>query len=107
MRIHFQNYGHGAPLIILHGLFGSLENWHSVSQNLAADFQVFAVDQRNHGRSPHATDMSYQLMSEDLKEFVADQQLGAVNLLGHSMGGKTAMFFALTFPELVQELIIV
>jgi pimeloyl-ACP methyl ester carboxylesterase len=107
MRIHFQSYGHGTPLIILHGLFGSLENWHSVSQKLAANFQVFAVDQRNHGRSPHAAEMSYQLMAEDLKEFVASQQLGAVNLLGHSMGGKTAMLFALTYPALVRKLIIV
>src|SRR5262245_20978351 len=107
MRIHFQSYGRGAPLIILHGLFGSLENWHSISQGLAADFQVFAVDQRNHGRSPHAAEMSYQLMAEDLKQFVADQQLGAVNLLGHSMGGKTAMLFALTYPESVQKLIVV
>jgi esterase len=107
MRIHFQSFGRGTPLIILHGLFGSLENWHSISQKLAADFQVFAVEQRNHGRSPHAQEMSYQLMAEDLKEFVADQQLGAVNLLGHSMGGKTAMLFALTYPELVQKLIIV
>lgn len=107
MHPHFQSYGQGPPLIILHGLFGSLENWHLISQKLAADFQVFAVDQRNHGRSPHAADMSYQLMAEDLKEFVDNQQFGPVNFLGHSMGGKTAMLFALTYPQSVEKLIVV
>jgi pimeloyl-ACP methyl ester carboxylesterase len=107
MQLHFQSYGQGPPLIILHGLFGSLENWHSISQKQAADFQVFAVDQRNHGRSPHAADMSYQLMAEDLKEFVANEQLAPANLLGHSMGGKTAMLFALTYPQSVEKLVVV
>jgi pimeloyl-ACP methyl ester carboxylesterase len=107
MRLHFRSYRQGAPLIILHGLFGSLENWHSISQNLAADFQVFAVDQRNHGLSPHAPEMSYQLMAEDLQELLAAQHLGSVNLLGHSMGGKTAMVFALIYPDLVNRLVVV
>src|ERR1051326_3769693 len=107
MQLHFQNYGQGAPLIILHGLFGSLENWHSISQKLASDFQVFAVDQRNHGRSPHSAEMNYQLMAEDLEEFLAAHQLGAVHCLGHSMGGKTAMAFALNYPDQVQKLIVV
>jgi esterase len=107
MQLHFQSDGKGAPLIILHGLFGSLENWHSISRNLAADFQVLAIDQRNHGRSPHAPAMSYQLMAEDLKDLLAAQHLGPVILLGHSMGGKTAMAVALTYPNLVNELIIV
>jgi pimeloyl-ACP methyl ester carboxylesterase len=107
MQLHFQRYGQGAPLIILHGLFGSLENWHSMSQKLAADFHVFAVDQRNHGHSPHAAEMSYKAMSEDLKELMTAQHLSTVNLLGHSMGGKTAMFFALNYPDLVEKLIVV
>jgi esterase len=107
MRLNFQSFGRGQPLIILHGLFGSLENWHFISQKLAADFQVVAVDQRNHGHSPHAAEMSYQLMVEDLKEFLANQHLDTANLLGHSMGGKTAMLFALTYPESVQKLIVV
>jgi esterase len=107
MQLHFQSYGRGAPLIILHGLFGSLENWHSISRNLAADFQVLAIDQRNHGRSPHAPEMSYQLMAEDLRDLLGAQHFGPVNLLGHSMGGKTAMAFALSYPTLVDKLIIV
>jgi pimeloyl-ACP methyl ester carboxylesterase len=107
MQLHFQSYGHGPPLIILHGLFGSLENWHSMSQKLAADFQVFGVDQRNHGRSPHVAEMSYELMAHDLKELVASQDLPPIHLLGHSMGGKTAMVFALTYPESVEKLVVV
>jgi esterase len=107
MQLHFQTYGQGAPLIILHGLFGSLDNWHSMSQKLAADFQVFAVDLRNHGRSPHAAEMSYPLMAEDLKEFVIDRNLSRVNLMGHSLGGKTAMLFALNFPDPVEKLVVV
>lgn len=107
MQLHFETYGHGPPLIILHGLFGSLENWHSISRNLATDFQVLAADQRNHGRSPHATQISYRLMAEDLKELLAAEHLDAVNLLGHSMGGKTAMVFSLSHLELVEKLIIV
>jgi esterase len=106
MQLHFQSYGKGQPLIILHGLFGSLENWHSISQKLAEDFLVFAVDQRNHGRSPHALEMSYQLMAQDLEEFLATQQLGAVYLLGHSMGGKAAMRFTLNYPDQVEKLIV-
>src|ERR1051326_123291 len=107
MQLHFQNYGQGAPLIILHGLFGSLEDWHSLSQNLAAAFQVFAVDQRDYDRSHHAAETSCQLMAEDLKEFMTSHQLEAVHLLGHSMGGKTAMQFALNYQDLVKKLIVV
>jgi len=81
MQLNFQSYGQGAPLIILHGLFGSLENWHSTSQKLGAEFHVFALDQRDHGRSPHAADMNYQVMAEDLKEFVMGQHLSTVHLL--------------------------
>lgn len=105
--MHFQTYGQGPPLIILHGLFGSLENWHSISLKLATDFQVYAVDQRNHGGSPHSSEMSYHLMAEDLNHFVTSHRLGTVYLLGHSMGGKTAMRFALNYPSLVAKLAIV
>ena len=107
MQLHFQRYGQGPPLIILHGLFGSSENWHSISQKLASDLAVFAVDQRNHGRSPHAGEMTYELMAQDLELFVTNQHLSPVHLLGHSMGGKTAMVFALTYPELAEKLIVV
>ncbi|MBI3798478.1 MAG: alpha/beta fold hydrolase, partial [Deltaproteobacteria bacterium] len=107
MPLHFESSGHGHPLLILHGLFGSLENWRTLSKVLSQSFQVFALDQRNHGHSPHSEVFNYRVMTEDLKEFLQHQGLSAIHLLGHSMGGKTAMQFALTYPEDVDKLIVV
>jgi esterase len=107
MRLHFKDYGSGFPLIILHGLFGSLDNWHSASAKLAAQFHVFAVDQRNHGNSPHASEMNYPAMALDLDEFMGAHGLARAHVLGHSMGGKTAMEFALRYPDSVEKLVVV
>src|SRR6266404_6164360 len=107
MQLHFRSYGQGSPLIILHGLFGSLENWHTVSERLSSRFQVFAVDQRNHGQSPHSSEMDYKLMAEDLAEFMQTQRLTETHILGHSMGGKTAMQFAFLYPGYVRRLVVV
>jgi esterase len=107
MHLHYEEYGQGEPLIILHGLFGSLENWHTIGRRLAERFRVVAVDQRNHGRSPHSAEMTYPLMAQDVLELM--QKLGLSNtfLLGHSMGGKTAMQLALLHPERVRKLVVV
>ncbi len=107
MQLHFQEYGQGAPLLILHGLFGSLENWHSLSRRLGEHFHVFAVDQRNHGGSPHSAEMNYAVMAEDLVKFLQARGLASARVLGHSMGGKTAMQLALVHPEKVQKLVAV
>jgi esterase len=107
MRLHFKRYGDGEPLIILHGLFGSLDNWHSMSTKLAARFQVLAVDQRNHGASPHSPEMSYPIMADDLDELMRAEGLARAHVMGHSMGGKTAMQFALRYPHLVENLVVV
>ena len=107
MKLFAQSYGSGTPLIILHGLFGSLDNWHTLSKRFAADFRVFAIDQRNHGRSPHDDTFTYTAMAEDLVEFFDDNELPEASLLGHSMGGKTAMEFALAHPERVTKLVVV
>ena len=107
MQLHFKDYGNGPPLIILHGLFGSLDNWHSTSVKLAAQFHVFAVDQRNHGNSPHASEMSYPAMANDLDEFMRAHGPARAHMLGHSMGGKTAMEFALRYGDRVEKLIVV
>lgn len=107
MQLNYQRYGQGAPLIILHGLFGSLINWNTVSKRFGEYYEVFAVDQRNHGASPHSDQSSYPLMADDLRAFMQDQNLTSAYLLGHSMGGKTAMQFALTYPDLVEKLIVV
>ncbi|HWH71651.1 MAG TPA: alpha/beta fold hydrolase, partial [Candidatus Sulfotelmatobacter sp.] len=107
MQLHSQSLGHGQPLIVLHGLFGSLQNWHTVSRALAEQFRVIAVDQRNHGHSPHSDEMSYRLMAQDLEEFMRAHNLARAHVMGHSMGGKTAMQFALLYPERVEKLIVV
>jgi pimeloyl-ACP methyl ester carboxylesterase len=107
MKLHYQEYGSGHPLIILHGLFGSLDNWHTLSKTFGASHRVFALDQRNHGRSPHLETFTYQAMAEDLQEFIEHHRLPAAHILGHSMGGKTAMRFALSHPHGVAKLVVV
>jgi pimeloyl-ACP methyl ester carboxylesterase len=107
MRLNFKSYGAGPPLIILHGLFGSLDNWHSISRRLAEFYRVLALDQRNHGGSPHSAEMDYRLMAQDVGEFMEAQGLERAHVLGHSMGGKTAMQFALDQPEKVDRLVVV
>jgi esterase len=104
--LYFETHGTGQALLILHGLFGSSDNWHSVSLRLSTHFQVFALDQRNHGRSPRALEMGYGLMADDLRDFMGAQGLSRAHVLGHSMGGKTAMQFALSHPAMTRSLIV-
>lgn len=106
MELHFEARGTGKPLIILHGLFGSQDNWRSISARLSSRYTVFALDQRNHGRSPHSEHMDYTLMAEDIVEFQDAQGLSEAFVLGHSMGGKTAMQLALLYPQRVEKLIV-
>jgi len=107
MKLNFRKTGQGDPLIILHGLFGSADNWLSIAKGLENDYTLYLVDQRNHGDSGHAEEWNYQVMAEDLAEFMVEQGLETAHLLGHSMGGKTAMAFALQQPEKVNKLIVV
>lgn len=107
MQLNYLKSGSGPSLIILHGLFGMLDNWKTLAKEFEKQFTVYLVDQRNHGKSPHTPDHSYQLMADDLKEFMLQQNITTTYLLGHSMGGKTAMQFALNFPEMVEKLIVV
>ena len=107
LPLFYQEYGSGPPLLILHGLFGSFDNWHTLVRRFAAHRHVFALDQRNHGRSPHSPVFSYVAMAEDLRKFLDDRNLERVAVLGHSMGGKTAMQFAVTYPRRVSRLVVV
>jgi esterase len=107
MKLHYRHYGSGNPLIVLHGFLGSLNNWHTLARALGEHFHVFTVDARNHGASPHADEFTYPSMAADLLEFMGDQGLDRVTLLGHSMGGKTAMEAVLTRPEAFEKLIVV
>jgi esterase len=106
MQLNFRSFGRGEPLIILHGLFGSHGNWHSVSQSLADQYQSFALDLRNHGESPHNSRMDYPVMADDVMEFMDRQGLDRAHLLGHSLGGKVAMQFALEHPGRVKRLLV-
>jgi esterase len=107
MQLHFREKGGGEPLVMLHGLFGSSDNWMGVAPRLAEQFHVLAPDLRNHGRSPHSSEMNYPLMANDVAEFLDARGLSEVFLVGHSMGGKTAMQFALQHPQCVRKLIVV
>lgn len=107
MKLHHRILGEGQPLVILHGLFGYSDNWQSVAKKLADYYQVILVDQRNHGHSDWSEEFSYDLLAEDLKELFDDLKLEDVILLGHSMGGKTAMRFAQEYPDYLEKLIVV
>ncbi len=106
MRLHYRKYGSGSPLIILHGLLGSLANWHRIASELGAHWTVFTLDQRNHGHSPHSEIFTYDAMVEDLVDFMDAKELASAHLLGHSMGGKTAMVAATRFPSRISTLIV-
>ena len=107
MRLNFKEYGEGKPLVILHGLFGSLDNWFSLAKAFADKHHVYLVDQRNHGQSPHSDSHTYEGMAEDLFGFFEEHALKDAILMGHSMGGKTAMKFAARHAELLEKLIVV
>jgi pimeloyl-ACP methyl ester carboxylesterase len=107
VHLNYKVFGQGEPLIILHGLFGMLDNWQTIAKKLAESYTVFIVDQRNHGRSAHKDAINYQLMAEDLGEFMDQHWIHEACLMGHSMGGKTVMQFAGLHPERVQKMIVV
>jgi esterase len=107
MKLFFREYGEGTPLIILHGLLGSSDNWLTQAKLLSPQYKIYTIDQRNHGQSPHDNGFDYQSMVNDLLEFLDDHQLSDPVLIGHSMGGKTVMNFALLHPERVSKLVVV
>ncbi len=107
MKLNFRQYStEGEPLLILHGLFGSLGNWGGQSRQFAKDFAVYGLDLRNHGGSPHSDIMDYASMAQDVVEFMDDHGIERCHLLGHSMGGKTAMQVALSAPDRVMSLVV-
>ena len=105
MKLNYIKLGSGRPLLILHGLFGSLDNWKSLANKFAEDFEVYLIDLRNHGKSPHSSQFDYQLMGEDLNEFVEDHYLRGIYAIGHSMGGKALMTLA-QHCELIDKIVI-
>lgn len=107
MNLFYREFGQGFPLIILHGLYGSSDNWVSIGKELGAYNTVILVDQRNHGQSPHSNKHNYRVLSNDLLELFDNLRIEKANLLGHSMGGKAAMQFTIDHPEKVSSLIVV
>jgi esterase len=106
LELHAVTSGTGPPLVVLHGLFGSATNWRGFAAAMADGHEVHAIDQRNHGSSPWADSMDYVEMAEDVLAYIERHDLQRVSLLGHSMGGKTAMALALLQPERVQRLVV-
>ena len=107
MQLHSNIIGTGKPFIILHGFLGMGDNWKSLGKRFAEQgYQVHLIDQRNHGRSFHSEFFDYSFLSEDLKNYCNFHQLEDIILLGHSMGGKTAMLFAVKYPKFVDKLIV-
>jgi esterase len=107
MKLFYRHYGEGQPVIILHGILGISDNWVTIGRRLAEKFEVFIPDQRNHGQSPHSDTFSYYALVDDLFEFIEDHQLFKPILIGHSMGGKVAMNYAIEHPHRIDKLIVV
>jgi pimeloyl-ACP methyl ester carboxylesterase len=108
MKLYARTVGTtGTPIIILHGIFGSSDNWLGIAKAFADTNRVFLLDQRNHGQSPWSDEFDYQVMAADLLEFIEDHDLPNPIIIGHSMGGKTVMQFGLNYPEIAQKIVVV
>ena len=107
MELFYRELGQGKPIIVMHGLFGSSDNWLTQARMLSSGYHVFSLDLRNHGLSPHDEAFSYPVMVDDLKEFIEKHKVEGPVLMGHSMGGKVAMNFALAHPDMLSKLIVV
>jgi len=99
MKLYYRELGEGKPLIIQHGLFGSSDNWLTVSKAFAVDHKVYLLDARNHGQSPRSEDFNYKAMSDDLMEFIQEHHIEKPMIIGHSMGGKMLMRFMKDHPD--------
>ncbi|MBX2968865.1 MAG: alpha/beta fold hydrolase [Cyclobacteriaceae bacterium] len=107
MKLFYREYGQGQPMIILHGLMGSSDNWLPQAKMLGEYYHVWVVDQRNHGQSPHSTEFNYNVLSNDILDFIQEHRIDRPVIIGHSMGGKAAMSFALAHPEKLDKLVVV
>jgi esterase len=107
MKLFYRELGHGQPMIIMHGIFGSSDNWLTQARLFSSKYHVFTLDLRNHGQSEHSDEFDYPAMANDLQEFIDSKKLENAIVIGHSMGGKVAMNFALAHPEKLEKLIVV
>ena len=108
IQLNYKSFGQGPPLIIVHGLFGTLDNWQTIAKQFGSAYSVFLIDQRNHGRSPHVDGLfNYKILAEDLKDFLEQNWIYKTSLIGHSMGGKTILQFATEYPEMIDKMVVV
>ena len=107
MILHYRTEGEGRPLIILHGVFGTADNWVTLAKKFGRYRKVYLIDQRNHGQSPHSLDFTYDAMVNDIRLFLMAHDIIKPDILGHSMGGKVAMFFAVKYPDLLNKLMVI
>ncbi len=106
MKLFYRKTGSGQPMIIVHGLYGSSDNWQGIARSLSDRFEIWLPDLRNHGRSPHDDRHNYELIRDDLKLFMDDAGIGKAVMLGHSMGGKAVMCFAQHHPDRIESMIV-
>lgn len=106
LKLHYKEFGSGEPLVLVHGLFGSLENLGGIAKILAKQFKIYSLDMRNHGRSPHSNQMDHQVMTDDIVRFLDGKGIKEASFIGHSMGGKVVMQLALSYPEYIKKLIV-
>lgn len=107
MKLYYKKIGEGFPIVIIHGLYGSSDNWMNISKELSKDFEVYVLDLRNHGKSPHSDDFSIGFMVDDLLQFFEETKIQKAFLLGHSLGGKIAMEFTHKYPKFIKKLVVV
>ena len=107
LKLYFRESGQGQPLILLHGIFGSSDNWMTQAKMLSTRYHTYSLDMRNHGHSPHDDEFDYPVMAADVLDVIDAHQIQDPVLIGHSMGGKVAMNFALAYPDRLQKLIVV
>lgn len=108
IQLNYKEYGEGPPVLILHGLFGTLDNWQTIAKGLSDHFTVFILDLRNHGKSPHTDGVyDYPTLAEDIATFMQERWIFNAHIIGHSMGGKVAMQLAMHYPDLVKKLVVV
>ncbi|MFA0698078.1 alpha/beta fold hydrolase, partial [Vibrio sp. 10N.222.49.C9] len=105
-QLHYKIQGHGKPILLIHGLFGSLDNLGLLARDLSQDHQVISVDLRNHGRSLHSDEHTYAAQAEDIRQLMDELALDELTVVGHSMGGKVAMKYAAISPMNIKRLIV-
>src|SRR5688572_17721819 len=106
MKLFFRKYGTGDALIIMHGLFGTSDNWNTLAKKYAEHFTTYVIDLRNHGQSPHSEEWNYEVMADDVAELLKDEDVPRAHIMGHSMGGKVAMFMADKYGPSINKLVV-